>query len=149
MLVEGLYALLSANASMQAQLGTPTSRGDSTTGMFSGLLPEEVPMPALVYQQVSGEPLQTSMDGTGPLTTARFRFTCYGSTYKQARVLGKVLNQVMISILGPLPGPDAKADVRGVWLKLDADDSEPIPHGTLYANHRDYEINYLDYDTTA
>lgn len=146
MLVEGLYAVLSANASLQALLGTTTTRTDSTTGMFPGLLPEEVPMPAMVYQQIAGEPLQTSMDGTGRLTTARFRFTCYGSTYKQARNLGRVLNQVMISINGVMPGPDAKAAVHGVWLKLDADDSEPIPHGTLYANHRDYEIEYLDYD---
>ncbi len=146
MLVEGLYLLLSTNSSLQALLGTTTTRKDSTTGMFSGLLPEEVPMPALVYQQIAGEPLQTSMEGTGRLTTTRWRFTRYGSTYKQARTLGKVLNLVMIGINGPLPGPDAKADVHGVWLKLDADDAEAIPHGTLYANHRDYEIVYLDYD---
>lgn len=145
MIVEGLYSVLSTNASLQALLGTATSRTDSTTGIFPALLPEEVPMPALVYQQIAGEALQTSMQGTGPLTSTRFRFTSYGSTYKQARELGRVLNQVLLSITGTLPA--GEAEVHGVWLKLDADDAESIPHGTLYANHRDYEINYIDGDT--
>jgi hypothetical protein len=144
MLIEGLYSLLSTNASLQVLLGTTTSRSDSTTGIFPGLLPEEVPMPAIVYQLIAGQPLQESLQGTGPLTSTRIRFTCYGSTYKQARELGRVLNQVMISIDGTLPA--GEAEVHGVWLRLDADDQEPIPHGTLYANHRDYEINYLDGD---
>ena len=145
MLVEGLYAVLSTNADLQALLGTTTSRSDSTTGIFPGLLPEEVPMPALVYQQIAGAPLQESLQGTGALTSTRIRFTAYGSTYKQARELGRVLNLLMISIDGTLPA--GEAEVHGVWLKLDADDAESIPHGTLYANHRDYEINYIDGDT--
>ena len=98
LLVEGIYAVLVANASMQEALGSVASRTDSTTGIFPGLAPDEVPMPYIVYQQIAGQPLQQSMQGTGALTTARLRFSCYGTTYKQAKELGKVLNQVMISI---------------------------------------------------
>jgi hypothetical protein len=144
MLIEGIYAVLSTNAALQALLGTAASRSDSTTGIFPALAPSEVPMPYIVYQQVAGQPLQESMAGTGALTTSRFRFTCYGTTYSGAKELARVLNQVMISIDGPLPA--GEAEVHGVWLKLNADDSEPIPHGTIYANHLDYEINYIDGD---
>lgn len=146
MLVEGLYLILSGNATLQTLLGTSASRGDSASGIFPGMLPEETTMPAIVYTQVAGQPLQESMQGTGPLTSMRIRFSCYGDTYKKAKELGRVLNQIMISIDGTMPGPDAKAEVHGVWLRLDADDAEPIPHGTIYSNHRDYEINYLDFD---
>lgn len=144
MLIEGIYAVLTTNTAMRAVLGTVATRSDKTTGIFPMIAPEEVPMPYLVFQQVSGQPLQTSMQGTGPLRTERWRFTSYGTTYKNAAELGRVLNQVMISIIGTLPA--GQAEVQGVWEKLAADDSEPILHGTLYAHHRDYEIIYIDGD---
>jgi hypothetical protein len=34
--------------------------------------------------------------------------------------------------------------VEGSWLKMEADDAEPIPHGTIYATHVDFEFEYLD-----
>jgi hypothetical protein len=146
MLVEGLQAVLAANSSVQAQLGTTSSRSDSTNGLFPILAPEEVPVPYVVYQQVSGEPLQVSYAGTGALQTSRWRFSCYGSTYKQAKQTAKVLRLVLISLAGPLPGTTTKTELQGAWLKLEADDAEPIPHGTLYATHVDFEFNYQDYD---
>jgi hypothetical protein len=144
MLAEGIYSALSSNAGLQALLGTVATRSDKTTGIFPMIAPDEVPMPYLVFQQVSGQPLQTSMQGTGPLRTERWRFTSYGTTYKNAAELGRVLNQVMISIIGTLP--EGQAYVQGVWEKLAADDSETILHATIYANHRDYEIVYVDGD---
>lgn len=146
MLTEGFYAVLAANTALQALLGTTTTRSDSSTGIFPMLAPDEVPMPYIVYQQVSGSPLQESMAGTGALTTSRWRFSSYGTTYSGAKELARVLNQIMLSLDGELPA--GEAEVHGVWLKLNADDSEPIPHGTIYANHLDYEINYIDGDTT-
>jgi hypothetical protein len=146
MLVEGIQAALANNAQIQAQLGTAESRSDSTNGLFPIMAPEEVPVPYVVYQQVSGEPLQESYAGTGALQTSRWRFSCYGSTYKQAKTTAKVLRLVLIALNGPLPGTSTKTEVQGAWLKLEADDSEPIPHGTLYATHVDFEINFKDYD---
>jgi hypothetical protein len=143
MLVEGLQAVLAANTSVQAQLGTPTTRTDSTNGLFPLLAPEEVPVPYVVYQQVSGEPLQVSYAGTGALQTSRWRFSCYGSTYKQAKTTAKVLRLALISLEGPVAG---SAQIEGCWLRMEADDAEPIPHGTLYATHFDVEINFKDYD---
>lgn len=145
MLVEGLQAALAANAAVQAQLGTPAARTDSTNGLFPILAPEEVPVPYVVYQQVSQEPLQESYAGTGALQSSRWRFSCYGSTYKQAKQTAKVIRLALLSLEGPIAG---EAQVEGCWLKLEADDSEPIPHGTLYATHIDFEINFKDSDLT-
>lgn len=144
MLAEGLYAVLTTNASLQALLGTASARKDKTTGIFPIMAPEEVPMPYIVFQQVSGAPLQTSMAGTGPLREERWRFSCYGTKYKNAQELARVLNQVMISINGTLPA--GEAEVHGVWETLAADDFETVPHATIYTAHRDYNIVYIDGD---
>jgi hypothetical protein len=144
MLVESLFAALAADSGMQAQLGTPSTRPDSTTGIFPTLAPEECVMPYLVLQQVSGEPLQESYQGTGRLTSTRWRFTAYGTTYKNAKVLARVLKQVLISLNGNMT--TGNAQIMGSWLKLEADDSESIPHGTIFATHVDAEINFIDND---
>lgn len=146
MLVEGLQAALSQDATVQAILGTPAQRSDSANGLWPMLAPEECAVPYVVYQQVSGEPLQTSYQGTGALQTTRWRFTCYGSNYKQAKTTAKVIRAVLLGLNGSLPGASSKTQVEGSWLKMEADDSEPIPHGTLYATHLDFEINFLDLD---
>jgi Protein of unknown function (DUF3168) len=142
MLVEGLVSYLAADAGMTALLGTPTSRTDKTTGIFPVIAPDSVPMPYCVLQQVSGEPLQISMQGTGRLQTERWRFSCYGINYKNAKSLARALKLAMISVSGALSAGDIF--VQGSWQKLEADDAEPIPHGTIYATHVDFEINFTD-----
>jgi hypothetical protein len=144
MLIESLFAALATDSGMQAQLGTPATRSDSTTGIFPLLAPEEVSMPYLVVQQVSGEPLQVSYQGTGALQTTRWRFTCYGTTYKNAKVLARALKSVLVSLNGNYT--TGNAQIMGSWLRLEADDSESVAHATIFATHVDVEINYLDND---
>lgn len=144
MLVEGLQTVLAADATMQTQLGTPANRSDKSTGIFPVQAPDEVPAPWLVYQQISGNPLQESMQGTGRLTTSRWRFTCYGSTYKQAKVLAKTLRLVILALDGAMAGAQSHTEVHGAWHRLELDDAEPMPRGTIYATHLDFEIVYLD-----
>jgi hypothetical protein len=144
MLVESLQAAIAADATIQSLVGTTATRSDSTNGIFPILAPEEVPVPYVVMSQVSGEPLEESYQGTGRLQSTRWRFSCYGSTYKSAKVVARALKQVLISLNGPQAAGNAQ--VEGSWLKLEADDAEPIPHGTLYATHVDFEINFKDND---
>lgn len=143
MLVEGLQTYLAADTGMQAQLGTVASRRDKQTGIWPVQAPDEPLAPWVVFQQVSGNPLQESMQGTGRLKTARWRFTCYGSTYKQATLLAQALVDAMISLDGPLANP-AKVEIHGSWLKLEMDEAEQLPRGTVFASHRDFAINYID-----
>lgn len=142
MLVEALQTYLAADAGMQTQLGTPTTRTDKTTGIFPTLAPDQVPMPYVVLQQISGSPLQESTQGTGRLQTSRWRFSCYGTTYKNSKLLAQALRLAMISMLGAFS--TAAIQVSGAWLKLEADDTEPIPHGTIYSTHLDFEIVFMD-----
>jgi|SRR5579872_4966229 len=142
MLSEGLQSYLAANTPLQGLLGTPSTRADKSTGIWPIQAPDEVPDPWIVFQQVSGQPLQESFQGTGRLRTSRWRFTCYGSTYKRATKLAEALVDAMISLDGTLAG--ASAEVHGSWLRLELDEKEALPKGTVFASHRDFEINYYD-----
>lgn len=142
MFVEGLFAYLSTNSTLQTALGAP--RPDKTAGIWAGLTPDEALMPAIAVSQVSGMPLQESFQGTGALQSARWRFSCYGTTYKQAKLVAQALRQALLPLYGTLPGSAANAEVHGVWLKSEVDEQEPIPHGTIYSTHVDFEFEYLD-----
>lgn len=142
MFEEGLYAYLAANASLKAVLGN--SRSDKTSGIFPGIAGDQCPVPYIVLMQVGGQPLQESFAGTGALQANRWRFSCFGDSYKSAKNLANVLKQTIINMNGPLPGGAGMGSVQGAWLRLEADENEPIPHGTLFSTHVDFEFNYLD-----
>jgi hypothetical protein len=142
MLIEGLVSYLAADAGMQAQLGTSDSRTDGTTGVFPTLAPDSVPMPYRVLQQVSGEPPAISMQGTSRLQSERWRFSCYGTGYKQAKLLARALKLALLGLDGTLPAGDS--EVHGAWMQLQADDAESMVHGTIYATHVDFNINFYD-----
>lgn len=142
MLVDALELVLSSNAPLQTLLGSPTSRTDSTTGIYPMLAIGQPTMPYVVFQQVTGDPLQESMQGTGRLHTGRWRFSCYGTTYRNAKLVAQALREAMISFFGYYAVQ--QVSIEGCWWKMEADDTEPLPKGTLYATHVDFEINYLD-----
>lgn len=148
MLIEALQALLSADSGLQNILGTQSSRTDGSTGIWPTQAIDQPAMPYLVLRQVGGEPLQESLQGTGCLTTERWRFSCCGTTYKGAKRLGKYVKGFM---LGAVYGNQVvgKCFVMGVWNKMEVDDREPLGKGTMFLTHLDFEINYQDFDTGA
>ena len=151
MLVEGLQAVMAANTGLQAILGTPTTRSDKGTGLFPTQAPDEVPQPWVVYTQVSGQPLQESYAGTGRLFTSRWRLSCYGDSYKQAKQLAKALKACLVGLQGPISilvngVPTVVTQVEGSWLRLELDEAEPMIKGTVFVTHIDVMINYLDVD---
>jgi hypothetical protein len=145
MLAEGLQAYLADNPTLQSMLGTPATRGDSQTGIFPTLAPSASTMPYIVFSQIAGAPTTTSMQGSNALQTERWRFSCYGTTYKRAKKLAKMLKLAMVSMDGTLS--QGACEVHGAWHILELDDVEGTPHATLWATHQDFEITYLDYDT--
>jgi hypothetical protein len=142
MLIEGLFSYLAADTGLAEQLGTTSTRRDHTTGIFPTVAPESVPVPYVVCQQVAGEPLQTSFQGIGRLQTARWRFSTYGSSYLQAKKVAESLRLALLGMNGVLVEGDVC--IQGSWLELEADDSEPIPHGNIYSTHLDFNINFQD-----
>lgn len=143
MLVEALQTYLAGQGSIQFLIGTPATRTDKQTGIFPTLAPDTVPAPYIVLSQVSGEPGAINMKGTNNLQIQRWRFSCYGSTYKAAKNLARVVRLVLLSLDGSVGNGTY---VSGSWHKLEADDAQPIPHGTIYSTHLDFEIIYTDTD---
>ena len=101
-------------------------------------------MPYMVFQQISQDPESETLEGTGPLMSARWRFSCYGSTYKQAKKLANKLRPLLLAMRGTQGS--ANIDVENASLKMEADDSESIGKGTLFGTHVDVEFCYQDYD---
>jgi hypothetical protein len=144
MLVEGLQEFLAADSGVSGVLGTPSTRGDSTTGIFPMMAVGTPTAPYLVYSQVSGEPQTDSFQGTNALQNARWRFSCHGSTYKQAKELAKYVSLALFSLYGSLPV--GKSDVQGSWKRSEIDTAEPVEHGTIFTTNVDFEFIFIDGD---
>src|SRR5208337_1841632 len=142
MLIEALQALLAADSGMQTYLGTPQTRSDRTNGIFPTQAVDQCTMPYLVLRQVGGEPLQESMQGTGCLTTERWRFTCCGTTYKGSKKFGKYVKLFMLGVYGNQA--TGLCFIQGVWHKMEVDDREPLGKGTMFSVHMDFEVVYQD-----
>lgn len=131
---------------MIALLGTPSTRPDSTNGVFPVQAIDSPTMPYMVLSQVSGVPTAGEMmDGTGPLTTERWRFSCSGTTYKKAKQFAKYARRFLLSLYGPQVA--AKIVVQSTNCLMETDDSETLGKGTLYTTHFDIEFVYVDNDT--
>jgi len=141
MLEESIVAALTTAPTITAFLGTPASRPDSTNGVFPEQAIEQVAMPYLVLSQVSGASLSEALDGTGDLTSERWRFSCHGTTYKNAKKFAKAVRKFLISLKGSQPGG---AFINGAQCLLEADASESLGKGTLYSTTLDVEFEYND-----
>jgi hypothetical protein len=135
MFIESLYSALSNEPTITALLGLPASRPDSTTGVFPMQAVDGPTMPYVVLTQASGEPTEGElMDGTGPLTTERWRISCYGTTYLKAKQLAKTVRVFLLSL--------SAAESRS--CVLEADDAESIGKGPLFGTHVDFDFVYQD-----
>lgn len=144
MLVEALQAYITGNAGMISLLGSPTTRSDSSNGVWPTQAPDEPTMPYIVFQQISQDPESETFEGTGKLFSARWRFSCYGSTYKQAKKLANRLRPLLLAMRGAQGS--ANCEVYNASLKLEADDAENIGRGTLFGTHVDVEFVFDDLD---
>jgi hypothetical protein len=142
MFVDALQALLTTDAGMLTFLGTVSSRADSTNGVFPSQAQTGVTMPYVVYTQASGQPLSVTMDGTGALTSERWRISCYGTTYRNAKSFAKYARLLMLSWLGPQTA--GAVIIRGAFCVAETDDTEAFARGTLFSTHVDFSFNYDD-----
>jgi hypothetical protein len=138
MFQDGLESFLAAQSSLTALLGA--SRSDRTNGIFPMLALRQATLPYVVFQRVSGKPTY-SYQGANRWQDARFRFSCYASSQRGAVLLAEAIKLVFATWTGTFPDG---TPVQNVMLELEADDSESIPNGTIYAVHLDYSFQYLD-----
>lgn len=143
MINEGLFSFLATNAGIKAQLGS--SRADLSTGVFPMLAPDGATFPYVTVTTISGVAAE-SMQGMNRLTTARFRMSCYGSSYGQAKKLAEAIRQafgLVSSYQGTLTDGTVLENARQVEPG-EVDDLEAMPHGMIYATHIDFELMYLN-----
>jgi len=148
MLVDALQSLVTTDPTLAALLGSPASRPDSTNGVFPVQAPDQPSMPFLVYSQVSGEPLSVTYEGTGRLTEERWRFSCYGTTYRNAKKFAKTLRLFLLNVK-PSAAIAGISRWFGAYCVMEADEAESIGRGTLFSSHIDFNIVYDDNDTSA
>ena len=148
MLVEALQGILTTDPGMQALLGLPAARPDSTTGVFPVQAPDQPSMPYLVMSQVTGEPMFVTMQGTSAMATERWRFSCYGTTYSNAKKFAKYVRHFLIDIV---PGLSSVGSIAfsGAYCVMEVDEAEPLGRGTLFSTHVDFNIVYVDNDAPA
>jgi hypothetical protein len=144
MLIEALQSYLSNDAGIKTLLGLPAARPDSTNGIFPTQAIDQPTMPYLVLMQMTGSPLSETMEGTGALMSERWRISCHGSTYKNAKKVAKYVRRFLLSFLGNQT--IGLVFVQGAWCRMEADDAESLGKGTLYSTHVDFEFVYIDLD---
>jgi len=138
MFQEGLFAFLKNQASITAVLGA--SRSDNTTGIFPVIAPPETLLPFLVYSRISGYQPST-LGGGNQFQMARFRFSCYGASQKQATQLAKALKDLFAGWTGTFTDGTV---VQNVIYEFEMDDTETVPHGTIFAEHVDYSFSFVE-----
>jgi hypothetical protein len=132
MLVEGLVTVLINDAGVKAQLGL--SRSDN--GVFPSIAPDEVMMPYIVYTQVSREVIM-SFQGVNRLQKTRIQFSCYGASYKAAKLLAKAVKNVLDGFTGLLTDSDATI-VENTIPESEIDSPEQEFKATVFGVHLDY-----------
>lgn len=138
MFQDGLYHLLSTTAEINTILGT--SRSDKTTGVYPMLAVGQPILPYVTYQRMSGVPVHT-YQGANKFITSRWRFSCYGSTQRNAWLLGNAIKDFFADFTGTL---NEGTRVENVMQEFEADDSESRPEGTLFATHVDFMFMYVE-----
>lgn len=144
MLIEALQNVLTTDAGMLKYLGTASKRPDSFNGVFPTQAPDQPTVPYIVLSQMTGDPLSVTMTGTGALTEERWRISCYGSTYRNAKIFAKYVRVFLLSFFGPQTV--GSCTVQGSYCVMEADDAEPFGKGTLYSTHLDFDFVYVDGD---
>jgi hypothetical protein len=140
MFVEGLYSLLANNVTLKTALGVP--RTDNYSGIFSQIAPEEVLLPYIVYFQVHREPV-LSFQGVNKFQTIRLQLSCYGASYKDARLLANIVKNILDGFTGEL----SEGTIVGNTIPVsEHDEAEPVYKATVYGTHLDYSFTIIAKD---
>jgi hypothetical protein len=137
---DGLFTFLSSDSGVQALVGT--ARGDGTKGVFPTLAPDAATLPYCVYVQVSAEPV-LAFEGVNRFQYSRYRFSCYGATFKSAKQLARAIVSALNGFLGTWSNG---IQIQGSYLELEAHNAEAVPHGTIYSTHVDFRFCWVDND---
>lgn len=138
MFQEGLFTFITSNSTFQSIVGT--SRGDANKGLFLILARAQATLPYVVYQRLSGSPAR-SYQGANKFQRSRWRFKCCAIDPEGAVRLAEFLKLLFATYTGTFPDGTV---VSNVALESEADDTESLPHGTIFSVHVDFTFMYVD-----
>lgn len=139
---DGLYTFLTTNAALLALIGNSSTRSDKMSGIFPTMATGAPTLPFITYTQISSTSLE-SFEGANRLQWNRFRFTSYALSYAQAKKLGNTLKMALNSYQGTWVNGVVILDAS---IQMEADDTESVPKGTIFACHTDIQFTWLDPD---
>lgn len=138
MFQEGLFSFITSNPAFQAIVGA--SRSDATKGLFLILARSQATLPYVVFQRLAGSPAR-SYQGANKFQRTRWRFKCCALDPEGAVKLAEFLKLLFATYTGTLPDGTV---VQNVALESEADDTESLPHGTIFSVHIDFSFMYVD-----
>jgi len=139
---EGLHNFLKSNSAIQALIGTPSTRGDKTPGVFPQQASVKEPtLPFIVYMEISGNNEQ-SLDGPNRLMIVRYRVASWGSSYGSAKKLANTIKLQLNGFRGTFSDGSVVEHVMDI---TETDTTDDMPEGTVYGTHTDYEFAYEDH----
>jgi len=131
---QSIYSLLTNDASVTAL---------TSTRIYPAIVPEQAAMPAITYQQISGDREHDFDDAIG-YATGRFQINCWDDSYGGARVLANAVRQVLDGFTGTSYG----LYVHHIFLMDEGDmpEIEPELNSTRirYGKRLDFEITWAE-----
>ena len=143
MLIEALQSVLTTEPTVTALVGTTATRPDGTNGCYPVRAIEQPNAPYLVLEQAGGDPLAETMEGTGRLTSERWKIMCVGTTYARAKRLAKTVRRFLLSLHGAQAG---NAFIQAAFCRMEADGAESLAKGTIFSTELTFEFLYTDGD---
>lgn len=111
-IAEAVYDHLKADAGISA----------ITTSIYPLFLPQEVEVPAIVYQFISEE-IDSHLDGqAGNYRKAIVQIDCYATTYEQALDLAHAVESALVDYRGTMGTTSPSIDVDHVRLEIRGQD---------------------------
>ncbi len=102
------------------------------------MMPQNCPLPAVIYQKISGERLHSLQGDTG-YTTPVFQITSRADTYSECKALAEQVRLSLQNFTGLMGGADG-VDVGAVILMGEVEGYEPDTNS--WYNHMDFKFHY-------
>lgn len=102
---QAIYAYLSRNEQIVEQVGNK---------IFPMLLPEDAPIPAIVYSPVFAS-YDSALQGDTGFVRQTIQFVCHGKTFKKARELSRMVKRAFQNFHGDMCG----LEIQAVFIKSD------------------------------
>jgi hypothetical protein len=134
---EALYSYLSSYVNLTALV---------SNRIYPDVLPQNTPYPAITYQKISEDEIDTFNQTTSTLMMPKYQFTCWGSTRASSEAVAKQLRLAFKNYKSTTMGGVGGVSVSAIRIlnrlsTFDTDnDGKVIAYGTI----SDFEVSYQE-----